>query len=177
MEKKRIILIIVVTLLTLAADQVTKQMARSSLRNQRPVDVISGYLALEYHENPGMAFGLGRKWKGGRYILIAIGIGALFLVWRLVRQAEQRQKAADIAFGLVAGGAIGNLVDRVYIGRVVDFIVMHWQRKAQWPAYNIADAALVAGVILLILVLGKDKKKQEAAAKGSSSKGRKRKAR
>jgi signal peptidase II len=73
----------------------------------------------------------------------------------MVRKVERRQGWADVAFGLVLGGAVGNIADRVYLGRVVDFVVMHWQRKAVWPAYNVADAALVVGVAMLILVLGR----------------------
>jgi signal peptidase II len=156
----------VVTLLALVADQLTKQAARTYLKGQPTIDVIDGYLALEYHENAGMAFGIGRDWPGGRYILIGIGVLALVFVWRLVRQVERRQLAADIAFGLVAGGAVGNLIDRFTLGRVVDFVVMHWQRKAQWPAYNVADAALVAGVVLLLLVLGRGDKTAKATARG-----------
>jgi len=175
--KRRLIVMGVVTLVTLAADQLTKQAVRTHLKGRPTVDLIDGYLALEYHENPGMAFGIGRDWPGGRYILIGIGVLALFFVWRLVRQVERRRLAADIAFGLVAGGAVGNLIDRFYLGRVVDFVVMHWQRKAQWPAYNVADAALVAGVALLLLVLGRSDKTAKAGRKGKNrgdSGGRKR---
>lgn len=170
MGKQRIVTIAIAAVLTLAADQVTKQIARRSLRDKAPVEVIAGYLAFEYHENPGVAFSVGRNWPGGRFIFIGIGIVALYLVWRLVRQVERRARVAHAAFGLIVGGAVGNFVDRLYIGRVVDFIVMHWQRKAQWPAYNVADAALVAGVILLILVMGGSKERAPAAAGGKRGK-------
>jgi signal peptidase II len=131
--------------------------------------LINGYLEFEYFENPGSAFGLLRNVPGSRYILIAVGIIALVVVWRMTRKVTQRQRMADLAFALVAGGAIGNLWDRVYIGRVVDFIVMHFHHKYTWFPYNIADAELVFGVGLMVLVLGR---KQEEAAAPSSRRGK-----
>jgi signal peptidase II len=172
--KKRLVPIIAVTLLTLAADQASKRWARSSLRGRPAVVVIDGYLDLEYHENPGSAFGLLRNLPGARFILIGIGIVALVVVWRMVSRVQHRRRMGDIAFALVAGGAVGNVVDRVYIGRVVDFVLMHFHRKYIWPAYNVADVALVAGVGLLILVLGR-RQEGAAPAKGKGKRGRKKK--
>lgn len=173
MPRPRIALIIVAAALTLGADQGSKLAARSTLadcstspcRAKTPLTLLENYLALEYHENPGMAFGIGRGWPGGRFILIGIGLLTLFVVWRLVRQVEQRQKLAAVAFGLVVGGAVGNLIDRIWLGRVIDFVVMHWQRKHQWPAYNVADVALVAGVLMLVLALGQKKDDSSARRK------------
>ena len=142
-------------------------------------DVIPGYLALQYAENPGSAFGMLRSVPGSRYILIGIGVLALVLVWTIIRKVDRGQKVADVAFGLVAGGAVGNLVDRIYIGRVVDFVLMHvsWHPRWRWPHYNVADALLVAGVILLLLVLGRKPKtdKAEPARKPSKGKARRKK--
>jgi len=127
----------------------------------RVLVLIDGYLELEYFENPGSAFGLLRNVPGSRYILIGVGLVALVVVWRMTRAVTQRQRMADVAFALVASGALGNIWDRVYIGRVVDFIVMHFHHKYTWFPYNIADAALVFGVGLMVLVLGR---KPDAAA-------------
>jgi len=182
--KRQTLLIVVVALVTLAADQGAKQWARGSLCSRLceakltsiawahpcchtapPKVLIPSYLELEYHENPGSAFGLLRDVPGARYILIAVGLAALVLVWSMVRKVQRGRTVANVAFALVAGGAIGNLLDRIYLGRVVDFVVMHWQRRLVWPAYNVADAALVAGVILLVLVLGR--KPEAASGKGA----------
>ena len=166
---RRLILIAIVVLVTLALDQGTKQWARAELQGRPATTIVPGYLDFEYHENPGSAFGLLRDVKYARYILIGVGLLALVLVWTMVRQVKTGQRVADISYALVAGGAVGNLIDRVYIGRVVDFILMHFHRKYIWPAYNIADVALVAGVILLVLVLGR---KPEAAGVKATHKGR-----
>jgi signal peptidase II len=153
--KKRIITIAILIVATIAADQLTKVWARGSLKGQPATTIIPGYLDLEYHENPGAAFGLLRSVPGGRYILILVAVVAIVLVWRMVAQATHRRRMGDVAFALVVGGALGNVVDRIHIGRVVDFILMHFHRKYVWPAYNVADIALVVGVGLLILVLGR----------------------
>lgn len=170
--RKRILLIAVVALLTLGADQVTKQWARSDLKGKPAITIIDGYLDLEYHENPGSAFGLMRNLPGARYILIGIGVIALVLVWRMISKVQHRRRMGDVAFALVAGGALGNVIDRIYLGRVVDFIVMHIQRKYTWPAYNVADIALVVGVGLLILVLGRNPEPARSRGKGRRRKKR-----
>lgn len=186
--KSRALLIGLVGLLSVALDQGVKWWARSSLcaepcetkltrialahpccRTTAPIVLIPNYLELDYHENPGSAFGLLRNVPGARYILIAVGVAALILVWRMVRRVERWQRVANVGFALVAGGAIGNLLDRLYLGRVVDYVVMHWQRRFVWPAYNVADAALVVGVAMLILVLGRRPEPARGKAKTRGS--------
>ncbi len=169
--KKRIILFVLFALLSLGLDQATKIWARSSLRGHQPVRVIDSYLQFEYHENPGMAFGIGRTLPGRRFILVGVGLLVLVIVWRIVRQVDRRQKLADAAFGLVAGGAIGNIIDRLWLGKVIDFIVMHWKHKHSWPAYNIADAALVVGVGMLLIAIAGEPNKQARQANEKKSQG------
>ncbi len=183
MNRKQILLIGIITSLTLAGDQLSKWWARDRLCAERctekltsiawsypccrrtpPIVLIENYLQLEYHENPGAAFGLLRNIPGARFILVGVGIAALVLVWTMVRKVERARGVANVAFALVAGGALGNLLDRLYLGRVVDFTLMHWQHKHVWPAYNVADVALVVGVGLLVIVLGR--KPEGAAARG-----------
>lgn len=163
--KQRLLWIIVFALLTLAADQASKIWAHKSLRKKPPVVLVNNYLLMEYHENPGMAFGIGRKLPGRRFILIGVGLVVLFIVSRIVRQVKNKQKLADIAFGLIVGGAVGNIVDRIWLGRVIDFIVMHWKYKHSWPAYNIADAALVIGVGLMLIALSREPKPTKSSKK------------
>lgn len=153
MNRRRIV-ITVVAALTLALDLGTKLWAQAKLRGQDPLVLLPRYLQLEYHENAGMAFGLGRNLPGARAVLIGTGVLVLFLVWRVVRQVQRRRGLADVAFALVVGGAVGNIVDRLRQGRVVDFVVMHWQQRYVWPAYNVADVALCVGVGLLLLTMG-----------------------
>ena len=120
MWKKRWILIAAVLLISAALDQWTKHWARQTLRGHPPLVLVNNYLAFEYHENPGMAFGLARDIPGARFFFIGVGAIVLVFVWRTVRQMNRCQRWADISFGLIAGGAIGNLIDRIFIGRVTD---------------------------------------------------------
>ncbi|MCK5800498.1 MAG: signal peptidase II [Deltaproteobacteria bacterium] len=172
--KKRLILIVIFALLSLGLDQVTKMWARAALQGQHVVRVIDNYLLFAYHENTGMAFGIGRNLPGGRFILVGIGLLVLAIVWRIVRNVQRRQRLADIAYGLVAGGAIGNIVDRLWLGRVVDFIVMHWKHKHAWPAYNIADAVLVVGVGLMLIAIAGEGRPNDDAATAKSKGGKNR---
>ncbi len=181
--KKRLIFIIAITIGILAADQLSKLWARDTLRgisnppnttlcNPRSpgIALIPGYLHLEYHENPGSAFGMLRDVPGARYILIGVGLIALVIVWRMLGKVSSNQRLADVAFAFVAGGALGNLADRIYMGRVVDFILMHIKCKYIWPAYNVADVALVFGVGFLIIVFGKKPKSTAPIQKRRSRK-------
>jgi len=166
---KRHLTIAVLSLLTLGLDQGTKIWARSELRGTGGLTVISNYLDLRYYENTGMAFSMGRNLPGGRYIFVAVGLLVLFAVWRLVRQVQHRKTAAEVAFAMVVAGALGNLIDRVAYGHVVDFILMHWQRKYTWPAYNVADIALCVGAGLFMIALSGTKAANRSGSSQTSS--------
>lgn len=148
-------------LLSLGLDQASKVWARDHLRPQYPqvVTVVPGYFELRYSENTGSAFGLFRGVPGARYLFFVVGIGALLVVGTYLRKADPNARRLAAELGLLAGGAIGNIVDRALLGRVTDFIV--WRVGThEWPTFNIADAALVVGIIGLLF----DLKPEPAAA-------------
>jgi signal peptidase II len=134
-------------------DQWTKVLARSALKPLGPYNpkvVIDGFFKLRYSENPGVAFGMFQEMAGGRLVLTLMAVGAFALVIYYLRKTDAQATRLHVALGLVGGGAIGNLIDRVAYGRVTDFIV--WHVKAhEWPAFNIADAALCIGVALMVI--------------------------
>lgn len=128
-------------------DQLTKRWAQAVLPGD-PRVVIDGFLVFEYAENPGSAFGLFQD--AGQVIgVLAIGISA-FVVWMMVG-AERRTDI--VALGLVLGGALGNVIDRLtrgdgfLDGRVVDFVGLWFI-----PNFNVADAAINVGVAILLLI-------------------------
>jgi signal peptidase II len=146
---------VIVLVLALALDQGTKLWARHSLKPIYPnvVTVIPGFWEMRYSENPGVAFGMLRNVPGARYLLFVIGIGALVIVGLYLRKAAPEARRLGIELGLLAGGALGNVIDRILYGRVTDFIV--WRAGAhEWPTFNVADAALVVGVLSLVLFDG-----------------------
>ena len=149
--RRKYLMFSIFALIALVLDQWTKVMARTSLRPRGPFNpkvVIDGYFDLRYAENPGVAFSMLQEIPGGFLSLVAIG--AFLLVLGYLRATPPEATRLHVALGLVGGGALGNLIDRLVYGRVTDFIVWKW-RKHEWPAFNIADAALCIGVGLMVL--------------------------
>jgi signal peptidase II len=151
-EKRKYVIFGVLSAITIALDQWTKVLARDQLRplgHQAKV-VIEGFFNLRYSENTGVAFGMFQTLPGGRILLTLVALFAFVLVIHYLRKTEPQHLRMHAALGLVGGGAIGNLIDRIMYGRVTDFIVWHYKTH-EWPAFNIADAALVVGVGLMAL--------------------------
>ena len=127
------------------ADQLTKFSLVSTIgpgRLESRVEVVDGWLALEYTENRGAAFGL---LSGLAPALAAASIGIVAgLLMHYMRQARP-PLWHTLAIGAIAGGALGNLVDRVRLGHVIDFLSV-----GPWPNFNIADSAITVGVLILI---------------------------
>jgi signal peptidase II len=148
LERRKYVLFGVLGALSLILDQWTKVLAREKLRGHEMVTVVKGFFNLRYSENTGVAFGMFQTLPGGRILLTLVAVVAFVLVLHYLRKTEATHTRMHAALGLVGGGAIGNLVDRILYGRVTDFIVWHYKGH-EWPAFNIADAALVVGVALM----------------------------
>lgn len=140
-------------------DQLTKVAAEYWLQLHVPVPILPFFnLMLSY--NPGAAFSFlsdAGGWQRWFFIVLALGVSVVLVLWLLRLPSGQRWTAAALA--LVAGGAVGNVIDRLVYGHVVDFIdfyVGQWH----WPTFNIADSAISVGVVVLILagLFGGDRK-------------------
>ena len=145
---------LIALVLSLALDQGTKIWARHALKPHAPqtIKIIPGYFELEYAENTGAAFSFLRGRPEAKYILFGFGVIALGVVGMYLRRAKPEERRLAAELGLLAGGAVGNLIDRVLYGHVTDFIL--WQVPGhRWPNFNIADAALVVGVLGLLFDL------------------------
>jgi signal peptidase II len=142
--------------LSLVADQASKHWARAALGPQgggHSKAVIGKALTFHYAENPGIAFSMFSDLRGGRFVLAGLAIAALVMVVRYLRSTDPGQRTLHVALGLIAGGAVGNLVDRLLYARVVDFILVDvgvWPLNP-WPVFNVADIVLVVGVALIAL--------------------------
>ena len=142
--------------IALVADQVTKQWARGALGPEgsgKMRAVIGKALSFHYAENPGIAFSMFRNLSGGRYVLAGLALVALVMVVRYLKGTDPTQRRLHVALGLIAGGAIGNLINRLIYARVVDFILVDldvWPLNP-WPVFNVADIVLVVGVGLIAL--------------------------
>lgn len=115
--------------------------------------VIRDYLHFRYAENCGGAWGLLHGAREGlrKPFFLLVTVGAVAFIVHLYRTLEPGQKLMRWALPLVLGGAIGNLVDRVRLGYVVDFIDAHWKERYHWPTFNVADIAITVGIALMLL--------------------------
>ena len=135
-------------------DQITKAVVLSHLAPGTHVDVVDGFVTLTLVMNPGLAFGLlGGVPAGWRWVVAVLSVAALIVLARVALRVLPEGGSLDqVAIGLIFGGAIGNLIDRLRFGAVVDFVDLH-VRGYHWPAFNVADSAITVGVILLALRL------------------------
>ena len=124
-------------------------------RPRRPIVLSPDFLMLRYAENPGAAFGLFRKLPAGArgplFHLVSIGAVVLITFYYLRLAGTREERWALVGLPLVLGGAIGNWVDRLARGFVIDFIEAHWKDTYTWPSFNVADSAIVVGVVLLLI--------------------------
>ena len=132
-------------------DQITKAMIQSTMRLHQSIPIIDGLLSLTYIRNPGAAFGLFADSQNGIRILffVTVSIIAILFLISLYSKIPQKNLIGRLAIGMVLGGAIGNLIDRVRFGEVVDFIDFYITTH-HWPAFNIADSCISTGVVLLM---------------------------
>ncbi|MDD9992328.1 MAG: signal peptidase II [Rhodospirillales bacterium] len=131
-----------------AADQVTKWTARDALWDPMRRIEVTFFFNLAPAENKGISFGLFQSEGAGMWLIVglALAISAGLGVW----MRRTRSHWQGCALGLVIGGAIGNVIDRVRLGWVIDFLDFHGGGY-HWPAFNLADAAISVGVVMLIV--------------------------
>ena len=140
--------------LVVLADQATKFLAAKHLAGRLPVPVFESWFHLTYHRNTGGIFGLfaGPASTGRKLFFIVATSAALAFIVYLFREWRRHSTGAAVGLSLVAGGAVGNLIDRVLHGQVTDFIDWH-VRGHHWPAFNIADSAITVGTVILVAVM------------------------
>ena len=155
---------LILTVLLITADQLTKLWATSSLKPVGAIEVIPGFFRLTYAVNSGVAFSLlADSPSGVRWLLAVISAGAAAIVATHLWRGENSPARMRAALSLLLAGIVGNLIDRVRLGEVVDFLDFHWAERWTWPTFNIADAAICCGAVLLALEL----LREERAAKNS----------
>jgi len=154
-----------IALFILALDRVTKWTIAHRLSLHDSIPVIPGFFRIIHAENPGAAFGIfadsPSQWKVG--LLIACSIIALLIVSLLLWKNSHRLTTTGIGLALILGGAVGNLWDRLVSRHVVDFLLFYIG-PYQWPAFNVADSAIVVGAGLLVfeIVFTKSPSQQSA---------------
>ncbi|NIM06249.1 MAG: signal peptidase II [Armatimonadetes bacterium] len=144
--RSRLSTALLVGLLTILADQCSKLTALHFLSPGEPVNLIGQVLRLNLTYNPGMAFGL--QVRGVLYLVLLGVFLFLILMYLVLRRSRSSPAFVVAAIGLGLGGAVSNLIDRLRLGAVIDYIDL-----SVWPVFNVADIALTAAAILLALHL------------------------
>ncbi len=145
----------IITAIIIIIDQATKYGAIKYLKNQRPLVIISDFFQLNYVENRGAAFGI---LQGRRTLFLVITIVVVLVIaFYLIRYYSQMNFLTKISFAILLGGAIGNLIDRIRLGYVVDFISIKLIDKYDFPVFNIADICVVVSTILIVYLVLFDK--------------------
>lgn len=143
---------LLIATLVLIADQATKAWATAALKPVVLIEVIPGFFRFSYATNRGVAFSLLADASFDvRWLLAAIStLAAGFVVFYLLQTPAHKMRM-NVALSLLLAGIVGNLIDRVRLGEVVDFIELHWRDAYAWPTFNVADAAICIGAGLLAL--------------------------
>jgi len=162
---RRYRLLLLISSISILADQITKYWARHALVTDgkpTPIVVIEGYWDFVLAYNYGSAFSMFEGLSYGRYLLSLVAAIAIAAIISMVHKAEDKQTGFVVALSLMAGGAIGNLIDRIAFGKVTDFVLWKYG-DFRWPVFNIADIALCIAVGLFIVVAYKDWKAEKLA--------------
>ncbi len=146
-------MIYIIFVIGLILDYITKIWALDTLRGKPDITVIKGFFDLSYLENRGAAFGI---FQGRVYLLAAVTliiIGGFFIYYL---RTKKKTLLFTISTALILTGAIGNLIDRLRYGFVVDFISWHWKDVYYFPTFNVADICITIGTGLLVIYILKE---------------------
>ena len=175
----RLYLILAITASVIILDQVTKILVKNFMNYRDSISIIGDFFRFTYIENPGMAFGLQME---NKLLFTLLSIGATIVVFIYLYKMRNEKMILVVALSLIMGGAVGNLFDRLFYGRVVDFLDFEFFDilipefnfvfidfpgfdLTRWPIFNIADSAVTIGMILItwMIFFVKDTPKHESA--------------
>jgi signal peptidase II len=159
MQLRRAVLFLAIFFCTTGFDQASKQWAETSLSPGTAQPFIEGYWDWEIAKNTGVAFSTFAGVGGGQIILSILAAAALIAIGVVAMRTRPNERMKLAGLALIGGGALGNLVDRIRAGGVTDFV--RWKVGDHlWPIFNVADAALVVGIVVLILESGFAKRRR-----------------
>ena len=147
-------ILLIVFLVVISLDQSTKLMIQQTLPLHKQVEVLPGFFNLIHVRNTGGAFGIfgGEKDPVGSALFVAASLVAVGILVILFLRVKDHEKSLSFSLSLLLSGAIGNLIDRIAYGEVIDFLDFYVS-SYHWPAFNIADSAISVGIGLMALEL------------------------
>lgn len=150
---------ILIVIITIFADQFTKYAAFITLQERDPVVIINNFFKLNYVKNYGAAWGI---LQNQRILFIGLTIVILLLLGAYTKTNKNLTRLTRISLALIAGGAIGNLIDRIKMGYVIDFLDINFGSLYDFPVFNLADSFIVVGTFLMMyLIITNRYEKQE----------------
>jgi len=146
--------IAIIAVLVVVVDQVTKLLVKRLIPPDRDGrSIIDGFFKFVHWENTGAAWSM---FTGQNYVLAIVGVIALLVLFRSRHHFDAHTRLGQVALGLIFGGITGNLIDRVFVGHVTDFLYFYVERRGggelSFPAFNVADSAICIGVGLIFIL-------------------------
>jgi signal peptidase II len=162
-----------VFLISLALDILSKYLIKENLTYSDRIPVIEGFFYLTHVRNTGAAFGLFQNVpvEISQKFFVGVTVVAIAIILQFFRKLAPGDRLSAVALGLVLGGAVGNLIDRVWLGEVVDFLHFILWGGYVWPDFNLADTWIVVGVSLLVLELLASEGEERAGIESDGSSG------
>jgi signal peptidase II len=158
-------LFLIIAAFVVALDQISKLWVRSYLDSYETIPLV-GCLSLTNVRNTGSAFGL---FANQVFLLTVVAIVVLVAILLFYRYFSRSNILGISALGLVFGGAVGNLIDRLRFGYVTDFVDVRLWRDFHWPAFNVADSAITVGSIMLVIFIFLAFRKEDGSSSGAGS--------
>ena len=153
-------ILLVVSALVLVLDQASKLYIDRSMALHSSIAVIENFFSITYLRNKGAAFGILANSAYRLPFFIMVSAVAVCVIFVVIKKLREDQRLAACALSLIFSGALGNLIDRVRLGEVIDFLDAHWYDH-HWPAFNIADSAICVGVFLLAVDMFLEERKKQ----------------
>jgi signal peptidase II len=157
--KLKYLFLVVISLLVISLDQATKLLVTRTIDLHEIRPVIPDIFNLTYLHNRGAAFGMLSDSPYRLPFFIVVTIVAVIVLLYAIYRCRDEQRLAPLSLSLVFAGALGNLIDRVRLGEVIDFLDFYW-KEHHWPAFNVADSAICVGVALLAIDMFLEERRQ-----------------
>lgn len=158
----RLRILAITTALVLPLDQATKALITARFRLYESVTVIENFFHITYVRNKGAAFGiLSDSAFRIPFFITVTALAIIGLLWYLLHSREG-SRWLHLALSLILSGALGNLIDRIRFGEVIDFLDVHWYQH-HWPAFNVADSAITVGVALMLFDMWRQERRGKTA--------------
>jgi len=165
--KPNYLILLVSTTIILIIDQLSKVFIDRAMDLHQSIPVIPNFFSITYIRNKGAAFGFLANTSYRLPFFIFISIVAVIVILVAYSKLRKDQKLAMLSLSMILAGAVGNLIDRIRLGEVIDFLDVYWGNY-HWPAFNIADSAICVGVFFLALDMLREERRLKAQPHGPS---------